>query len=265
MLKLTLNQELKVPLEMDSLCSAEGIRTVDQIAGLQVFYGRRQKKLRDFFEIEGNSDGDFEFHGDLKKLRWLGKGMRSGSIRILGDIGFHLGSHMRGGSIRVEGSAGDWLGAEMLGGHIHVTGNSGGQVGGAYRGSPRGMRNGMISIDGNAGIEVGRLMRRGTILVRGEVGDFAGVRMKGGTIVAGAFATHRVGARMLRGTILSLTSNRLLDTFALSGPAESTYMDVFRRYLDQAGVSTESFPDRWIRWVGDAVMGGQGEIWTPAG
>ncbi|MEM8736417.1 MAG: formylmethanofuran dehydrogenase subunit C [Planctomycetota bacterium] len=264
MLKLTLKKELTVPLEVDSLCAGETSLTLDEVANLLVFSGRRQRVLREFFEVEGVADGDFELHGDMKKLRWLGKGMRGGHIRVVGDIGFHLGSHMRGGSIRVEGNAGDWLGAEMLGGHVHVTGNVGGQVGGAYRGSPRGMRNGLISIDGNAGIEVGRLMRRGTIYVKGEVGDFAGVRMKGGSIVAGRFATHRVGARMLRGTILSLTPNDLLQTFTRSGDFETTYVEVFVRYLEQAGVCIDAFPRNWMRWVGDEVLGGQGEIWTPA-
>ena len=44
---------------------------------------------------------------------------------------------------------------------IRVRGNVGGQVGAGYRGSLAGMRNGLIIVDGTAGLEVGMRMRRG--------------------------------------------------------------------------------------------------------
>ena len=91
-----------------------------------------------------------------------------------------------------------------------------------------GLDRGAISIDGNAGNNVGRLMSGGTIDAAGDVGDFAGAEMtggkllisgdagnftgancpgaqygmNGGTIVVGGNAGQSVGRRMRRGTII---------------------------------------------------------------
>ena len=140
--------------------------------------------------------------------------MTRGRITIVGNAGMHLGAYMTGGTIEVSRQRTDWLGAEMSGGLIRIRGNAGGQVGAAYRGSPTGMADGTILVDGTAGLEVGMRMKRGIIAVRGPVRDFAGLQMKGGTIVLGSGAELRTGAWMMRGTIISLKPIPLLPTFA---------------------------------------------------
>ena len=95
-------------------------------------------------------------------MRWIGRGMSRGRIKIVGNVGMHLGAYMKGGTIDVSGSASDWVGGEMSGGLIRIAGNAGGQIGAAYRGSRIGMTNGTIVVGGTAGLEIGMRMKRGT-------------------------------------------------------------------------------------------------------
>ena len=204
---------------------------------------------------------------DAGKVKWIGRGMTRGRIRILGDAGMHLGAHMTGGTIEVSGNASDWLGAEMAGGLIRVRGNAGGQVGAAYRGSVTGMTNGTILIGGSAGLEVGMRMRRGLIVVGGLVRDFAGLEMKGGTIVLRSGAELRTGAWMTRGTIVSLAPLPLLPTFTYSSTYSPTFLRVWGRHLSALGVGIpyEEREGAYQRYTGDASVPGKGEIlvWKP--
>ena len=179
--------------------------------------GKRQRRLDDFFEIDGAASDELALRGDLSRVKWIGRGMTRGRVAIVGDVGMHLGASMKGGVIEVTGNVSDWLGAEMTGGLIRIRGNAGGQVGAAYRGGARGMNQGTILIEGSAGIEVGMRMRRGVIAVGGPVRDFAGLQMKGGTIFLLGGAEIRTGAWMARGTIVSLKPIPLLADLHLRG------------------------------------------------
>ena len=46
-------------------------------------------------------------------MKWIGRGMTRGRIRVVGNAGMHLGAYMTGGSIEVTGNASDWVGGEM--------------------------------------------------------------------------------------------------------------------------------------------------------
>src|SRR5262249_26599950 len=172
MIRLTVKETPGVPLEAEAL-SPDTIAplTMDEIRALPVHLGKRQRRLDDFFAVDGEPGDELEVRGDVGRVKWIGRGMTRGAIRIDGHAGMHLGSAMKGGVIEVSGDAGDWLGAEMSGGVIRVRGNAGGQVGAAYRGSLSGMTDGTILIDGCAGLEVGMRMKRGTIVVGGPVRD----------------------------------------------------------------------------------------------
>src|SRR5207244_6956214 len=193
MIILTLKDQPPVPLEAEIL-SPDHIAGLDNaaICALPVFLGKRQLRVDDFFAVDsehnvepGNGQPDepakgdeIEIRGDVSKVKWIGRAMTRGRLKIVGNAGMHLGAYMNGGSIEVTGNASDWVGGEMTGGLIHVHGNAGGQVGAAYRGSLQGMREGTILIEGSAGLEVGMRMRRGIIVVKGLVRDFAGLQMK---------------------------------------------------------------------------------------
>lgn len=233
----------------------------EKIRALPAFLGKNQRRLDDFFTIEGECSDDVKIVGDASKLKWIGRGMTRGRLIIEGSAGMHLGAYMEGGTIEVTGNAGDWLGAEMTGGTIRIGGNAGGQAGAAYRGSLTGMRNGTILIGGSAGLEVGMRMLRGTIVVAGGVRDFAGLEMKGGTLVLGG-AELRTGAWMLRGTIVSLAPIPILPTFAYASAYNPTFLRLYARQVKLPGFSIPFDPATGVyrRYTGDAAVPGKGEL-----
>ena len=268
MIRLTLREAPTVPLEAEALlpdtCAA---LTLTDIRALPVHLGKRQRRLDEFFDVEGKPDDELEIRGDLQRVKWIGRGMTRGTIRIHGNAGMHLGSAMSGGAIEVWGDVGDWLGAEMAGGMIRVHGNAGGQVGAAYRGAVSGMRDGLIIIEGSAGLELGMRMKRGTIVVGGPVRDFAGLQMKGGTIVLQQGAELRTGAWMNRGTIVSLKPIPLLPTFSRAAAYNPTFLRLYARRLAPLGclLPYDDREGRYQRYTGDAAVPGKGEIlvWEP--
>jgi formylmethanofuran dehydrogenase subunit C len=269
MITLTLKEPPPVPLEAE-LLSPDAIAglTIAAIGALPVYLGKRQRRVDDFFAVEGEPGDELEIRGDAKRVKWIGRGMTRGRVAIHGNAGMHLGSAMKGGVVEVSGDVGDWLCAEMAGGFVHVHGNAGGQVGAAYRGSLSGMKDGTILIDGTAGLEVGMRMKRGTIVVGGLVRDFAGLQMKGGTIILQSGAELRTGAWMNRGTIVSLKPLRLLPTFAYASSSTPTFLRVYAKHLAGLGV-TIPVDDRdgtYERYTGDTAVPGRGEmlVWKPA-
>jgi formylmethanofuran dehydrogenase subunit C len=263
-----LKQPPHVPLEAESL-SPDGIAGLDNAAlrALPGVLGKRQYRLDDFFGVDGEGGDEIEIHGDVGRVKWLGKGMTRGRMVIRGNAGMHLGAYMKGGSIEVSGNGSDWIGAEMRGGVIRVAGDAGGQLGAAYRGSLSGMNGGTILIGGTAGMEIGMRMRRGIIAVGGKVRDFTGLQMKGGTIVLMSGAEIRTGAWMIRGTIISLTPLRLLPTFGEACDYDPVFLRLYAKHLAGFGLTLPIGPEAgsYRRFVGDSSVPGKGEIlvWTP--
>ena len=268
MISLTLKEQPVVPLEAEAL-SPDVVADLsnDAIRALPVYLGKRQRRVDDFFTVEGAVSDELEIRGDAGNVKWIGRAMTRGRITIVGNAGMHLGAYMKGGAIEVSGNVSDWLGAEMSGGLIRVHGNAGGQVGAAYRGSPSGMTDGTILIDGAAGLEVGMRMKRGTIAVAGVVRDFAGLQMKGGTLVLCGGAELRTGAWMSRGTIVTLTPIKLLPTFAYASTYNPTFLRLYARQLKSLGftIPYEEGEGAYQRYTGDAAVPGKGEIlvWKP--
>ena len=263
MITLTLKEQPSVPLEAENI-SPDVTATLahDAVRALPVFLGKTQRRLDDFFEVEGAASDELEVRGDASKVKWIGRGMTRGRIRIAGNAGMHLGALMKGGTIEVTGNASDWVGAEMTDGLIRIGGNAGGQVGAAYRGSLRGMRGGTILVGGTAGLEVGMRMRRGIIVIGGPARDFVGLQMKGGTIVLLRGAELRTGAWMVRGTIVSLAPLPLLPTFSFACAYQPTFLRVYAKHLRPLGytIPCDSQEGAYRRYTGDTAVPGKGEI-----
>jgi formylmethanofuran dehydrogenase subunit C len=257
---LILKERPHVPLEAETI-APDVIAPLrhEEIRALPVILGKRQRRLDDFFDVDGDGSEDIVIRGDVGRVKWIGRGMTRGRIRIEGNAGMHLGSYMKGGSIEVSGDASDWVGAEMSDGQIHIRGSAGGQLGAAYRGSLKGMKGGTILVEGAAGIELGMRMRRGVIAVKGPVRDFAGLQMKGGTIVLMGGAEIRTGAWMVRGTIVALKPIRLLPTFAYACAYQPTFVRLYARSLQTKGFSLPS-EGSYQRYTGDTSVPGKGEI-----
>jgi formylmethanofuran dehydrogenase subunit C len=273
-IKLTINDQPSVPIEAESICpdAVRGL-SLDAVRLLPIYLGKRKLPLADFFDVEGetesNGDESLEVHGDVSRVKWIGKGMTRGSLTVHSGVGMHLGAFMKGGRIEVRGSAADWIGAEMTGGLIRVHGDGGGQIGAAYRGSMTGMRNGTILIGGSAGLEVGSRMKKGVIVIGGPAKDFTGLQMKGGTIVLMKGAELRTGAWMQRGTIISLAPLPLLPTFTFSCRDNPTFMPLLASYLSEHGVALPYLArdGEYEVYSGDTSVPGKGEllIWRPRG
>jgi formylmethanofuran dehydrogenase subunit C len=265
---LRLTQPPTVPLEAEAISPDvfAALSNAD-IRALTVYHGKRQRPLGDFFDVDGERSDDLELHGDLHRVRWIGRGMSRGRITVHGSVGMHLGAHMKGGQIEVHGDASDWIGAEMTNGLIRVHGNAGGQVGAAYRGTLSGMRNGTIIVDGSAAMEVGMRMRRGTIVIGGRVKDFTGLQMKGGTIVLLSGAEIRTGAWMVRGTIISLAPLQLMPTFGFACSYIPPFLNLYAKQLAGLGIDLPTDPaaGSYERYTGDFAVPGKGEVlvWRP--
>ena len=268
MTTLTLKEQPAVPLEAEVLVpDVVGPLKNSEVRALPVFLGKRQRRVDDFFDVEGDGSEEIEIRGDAGRVKWIGRGMTRGRITVVGNAGMHLGAYMKGGAIEVTGDASDWIGGEMRGGLIRVHGNVGGQIGAAYRGSLSGMNGGTILVDGTAGTEIGMRMKRGIIAVRGPVRDFAGLQMKGGTIVLMSGAEMRTGAWMARGTIIALTPVTLLPTFSAACEFNPVFVNLYAKHLDGLGFSIPYFvgDGSYQRFVGDSAVPGKGEvlIWRP--
>jgi formylmethanofuran dehydrogenase subunit C len=264
--RLELVNNTSIPLEVEGILpETVAGKSASEIERLNLFHGNRQAPLADFFRVSGSSDDEcLEWAGDLAGVHWLGAGMTRGIMRVDGSAGRHVGSRMRGGRIDVAGDVSDWLGGEMLGGEIQVRGRAGHCVGCAYRGSARGMTNGVILVHGDAGNEIGHGMRRGLIAVAGHAGDLIGFNMLAGSIFVFGNSGIRPGAGMRRGTIGLLGSELppLLPTFrrACTGRLE------ILRLADQV-LARQNFPapvrmgDTILAlYHGDLLEGGRGEI-----
>jgi formylmethanofuran dehydrogenase subunit C len=92
--------------------------SLDEIRALPVNLGKRQRRLDDFFTVEGERSDDIEVHGDATRVKWIGRGMTRGRIVVRGTRDApRLGDEGR--RIEVFGNASDWLGAEMTAALIH--------------------------------------------------------------------------------------------------------------------------------------------------
>jgi formylmethanofuran dehydrogenase subunit C len=268
MITLTLKEPPSVPLEADMLSpDVMAELSNEAIRALPVLLGKRQRRVDDFFDVDGAASEDIQIRGDAARVKWIGRRMTRGHITIVGNAGMHLGAYMKGGTIDVSGNASDWIGAEMSGGLIRIGGNAGGQAGAAYRGSLSGMTDGTIIIGGTAGLEVGMRMKRGMIAIGGLVRDFAGLQMKGGTIVLGSGAELRTGAWMSRGTIISLTPIPLLPTFLYASTYNPTFVRLYAKHLGALGfpIPYDGQAGAYQRYTGDSAVPGKGEIlvWKP--
>ena len=260
MLTLTLKEQPTVPLEAECISpDVVAPLTLDAVRGLAVYHGKRHLRLDDFFTLEGEPSDEIEVHGDTSRVKWIGKEMTRGHIRVHGNVGMHLGGYMTGGRIDVAGNAADWVGGEMSGGTIHIRGNAGGQLGAAYRGSITGMNGGTILVEGTAGIELGMRMKRGLIAIKGMVRDFAGLQMKGGTIVLMSGAEIRTGAWMVRGTIVSLKPLKLMPTFSYGCEYDPTFLRIYAKSLAGHGFALPE-GGTYRRYTGDTSVPGKGEI-----
>ncbi len=191
---------------------------IEQICGLFVWQGNRQKKLSDLFTVAGDDASakaeelTIRLAGDFSQVKRIAEGMTAGQVLADGSVGMHAGNKMSGGLLSIAGNADDWLAREMKGGKVVVMGNAGNYLGAGYRGEKCGMRGGEIEVKGSAGAYLGEHLCGGSIRIWGDAGDFPGAANQGGTIFIGG-CTYLPGAEMSKGTITVKGEAKVLPSF----------------------------------------------------
>jgi formylmethanofuran dehydrogenase subunit C len=239
-------------------------RSIAEIAQSHVQIGADECALGDLFRITGDSsDAEIELEGDLRNVRELGRGMTSGRLIVHGDVGAYLGAELSGGQIEVFGSADVGAGVAMRRGLIRIRNGCGDHVGGPWPGQEVGMRGGMLLVDGDLGAFAGEAMRRGLIAARGAAGDALGRNMIAGTILALGEIGNDPGIGMKRGTILAL-GGHLKDPnpsgFRSTGTVSAHWFALYARALNDVGFATPAPPGRFLRYNGDTLANGLGEL-----
>lgn len=114
-------------------------------------------------------------------VRYLGCGLKTGSLVLHGTPGNALGAYLDGGNIELFGNAQDATGDTMNGGEIVIHGSCGDAAGYAMRG-------GEIYIECNVGYRAGVHIKAygdvsPSIVIGGVAGSFLGEYQAGGTII----------------------------------------------------------------------------------
>ena len=267
MIRLVLKAEPPVRLAVDGLIPERlaGLSPAE-IERLPLTVGNRRQCVADWFRIAATDDAAVEIEGDCRRLDKIGGGMAGGTLHIRGDVGAYLGIGLSGGTIALAGAAGYGAATEMRGGTLRISGDAGDALGGALPGALGGMRGGTVLVAGRAGAETGRRLRRGLVIVGGDAGAACGAEMVAGTIVIGGAAGALAGAAMRRGSIIALGGAvRIGATFTDCGVHDLVFLRLLARHLAALGLgalAARLSPLR--RWMGDAAVGGTGEVLVPA-
>jgi formylmethanofuran dehydrogenase subunit C len=132
-------------------------KTVAEIAAIKL---AANLSVADVFEVSVDTASEaavLTFKNTTSAHQYIGFGMTSGQINVVGD-------------------AGDFLGAQLQNGVLICTGNAGARAGDR-------MRRGMLLIEGNAADYCGSDMMAGTLGVLGTTGAHLGYGMKRGTLL----------------------------------------------------------------------------------
>ena len=209
-----------IPIEAESICPDQLVgKTLQEVGDLPVWRGNKDLKMRDLFAIEGETGSDLNelvvrVVGETGQIKRIGQRMSAGKVIIEGNAGMHLAQEMVGGEIVVTGDVDDWAFSQMKGGTALVQGNAGHYLGAAEWGNWKGNTGGTITIDHDAGNEVGAWLAGGSIEIKGNVGEFLGIHMKKGAIVVHGKVSPRIGAQMTGGQIILLSKpDQLLSGF----------------------------------------------------
>lgn len=186
--------------------------------------------------IEVEKPDELILTGELCGLFHIGFGMKSGCLRLQGNVGDNVCENMKNGDVTIEGDAGDDLGL--------------------------GMQDGCIHVKGNVGTEAGRNMRRGLILVQGDSGSYAGANMRAGTVMVFGKLGAQSGIEMKRGSLVAKSITELPPSFRNAGPADVEWLHVYFCYLAGRSIKVPAgwWNNNWWRFTGDHLNLGKGEI-----
>ena len=262
-LVFTLKKKLRRRLDLSAL-TPDRLSAAANIADLELDYGSRPARAGDLFTISGDDPEHIELRRTTELVTRIGADMTRGHLSVKAHGGSYLGYRMKGGTIRVNGDCGDWLGCDMNWGRIDVEGDAGDYIGAGTSTGMYGMRDGLITVWGNAGNRPGDKMRRGMIMIGGDAGDFSGAGMVAGTILILGKSGKLPGYGMKRGTIiLGRRPDKIGSTLANCGVLKMEYLRLFFKQLSRMGSRYRFFrnfgPEVRL-YTGDLANGGKGEV-----
>lgn len=241
-------------------------KTAAEISALEIGTTRVSLKVGDLFDLKHGDLDEIVFEGGAERFDRVGAGLRSGAVRVVGDVGVEVGRGMTGGVVSVEGAAGAFAGSGMRGGSLKIGGDVGERLGGPLAGETEGVNGGLIHVAGSAGDRAGDRLRRGFILIEGAAGDYAGSRMIAGTLAIGGATGALPGYLMDRGSIMLAEGvGEMAPTFVDCGVYELVAARIIAAYV--AGTSVRlgaAFRGPLRRFAGDLAALGKGEIFVRA-
>ena len=259
----TLKYRPRWSLDLSAL-TPDRLSVAENVADIALTYGSKPVRVGELFTISGEDTERIELRRTTELVTRIGAGMSRGHISVKAHGGSYLGHGMKGGAIQVNGDCGDWLGCDMHWGRIDVEGDAGDHIGAGAHTGLYGMRDGLITVWGNAGARIGEKMRRGMIMIGGNAGDFSGAGMVAGTILILGKAGKLPGYGMKRGTIiLGKRPDKLGATLASCGALKMEYLRLFFKQLSRMGSRYRFFrnfgPEVRL-YTGDLANDGKGEI-----
>ncbi len=262
----TLAEKPRQPLDLSALTpdTLLAAGTSREIARIELLLGSTKVNVGDLFSIKGENPEDIELRRTTERITRVGARMSRGRITVKAHGGSYLGYGMKGGTIKVADNCGSWLGCDMNWGRIEVDGNAGDYIGAGTRDNMHGMRDGLITVWGNAGRRTGDRMRRGMVMIGGDAGDFTGVEMIAGTILILGKSGKLPGYGMKRGSIiLGKRPGRIGSTLVDSGFLKMEYLRLFFKQLSRMGSRYRFFrnfgPEVRL-YAGDIANNGKGEL-----
>ncbi len=146
------------------------------------------------------------------------------------------------------------IGYQMKNGNITVEGDAGDYLGAAMQG-------GVLICKGNAGQRVADLMRRGILLIEGNVGEYCASSMKAGTVGILGITGARLGYGMKRGTLLLANTPIEQATWFDCGLHTLPFLNILYQSFQQLDTKFSAIKQKRVqRWVGDASGMGKAEM-----
>jgi len=232
------------------------------IAALPAWFGSKQVRLGDLFDVRGGHADRVVVQGDLRLVDGLGEGTAGGELVIEGHAGGRVAAGTRGGRVVVHGDVGDDAGLAMRGGVLRVMGAAGDRLGAAAPGAATGMTGGEIVVTGHAGDETAALARRGLVAVGGDVGADAARGMVAGTLVVLGRA-GLAGRGSKRGSVIAAGGVIVPETYRYACTYAPTFVRLALTHLVRRhglAVAKRALEGPYRRHCGDAGPPGKGEI-----
>ena len=209
-----------------------------------------------------DSDAKLVIEGDLSDCDRIAGDQTQGSLEIRGNAGNWLADGMRGGEVSVMGNVLNFAGSGLINGKANVIGNAGDYVAGVDNRRRRGMRGGVLCIEGNSGDWLASRMRGGQVITNGNTGLGSATDMIAGTVVFFKKPKIPIGLGARRGTLVMAYEGQFESPgFTSPESIELSFLPMLTHWLNAHAKRELTISKRGVkRSIGDRTNRGQSEI-----